>query len=98
MDLATLAGEVDVLKGAHATIALGDAGQCEQGALRLESILHGADSRIHGLADARPWTRRNRSCHWVFFSLCDMISGAVKFTPHGVNWFGAKKLALRSGQ
>jgi hypothetical protein len=29
----------------------------------------------------------------VFFSLCPMISGAVKFTPQGVNWFGAKKLA-----
>jgi hypothetical protein len=34
----------------------------------------------------------------VFFSLCAMISGAVKFTPQGRNWFGAKKFALRSGQ
>ena len=54
MDLAALAGEVDALEGAYAAIALGDAGQCEEGALRRDSILHGAGSGSDGLADARP--------------------------------------------
>src|SRR5437868_1084481 len=55
MDPAALAGEVDVLKGAHATIALGDAGQCEEGKLRRDGILHGEGScGRDGLADARP--------------------------------------------
>ena len=54
MDLAALAGEVDVLEGAYAAIALGDAGQCEEGALRRDNIQHGAGSGSGGLADTRP--------------------------------------------
>ena len=54
VDLAALAGEVDALQGAHTAIALGDAGQCEEGTLRLDRILHGAGSGSDGLANARP--------------------------------------------
>src|SRR5665647_944962 len=91
-------GGVRALEGAHAAIVLGDAGQFEEGALGRDRILHGAGSGTSGLADARPRLRTGGSGHWVFFSLCAMISGAVKFTPQGRNWLGAKKLALRSGQ
>jgi hypothetical protein len=54
MNLAAVAGEVDGFKRTHASIALGDARQCEEGALRRDSILHGAGSGSDGLADARP--------------------------------------------
>ena len=99
VDLAALAGEIDALEGAHAAIALGDAGQCEEG--RLASGLHPA---YRGLRQRRPGGCQAvtetvaAAGYWVFFSLCAMISGAVKFTPQGRNWFGAKKLALSSGQ
>src|SRR5262249_37326127 len=98
VDLAALAGEVDALERPNACIALRDAGQGEKGAFRRAGILHGASLR-----QSRPGLRRamiisEKRAHWVFFSLCAMISGAVKFTPQGVNWFGAKKFALRSGQ
>jgi hypothetical protein len=36
--------------------------------------------------------------HFTLASLCAMISGAVKVTPQGRNWFGAKKLALKFDQ
>jgi hypothetical protein len=54
MDLAALAGEIDALEGTHATIALRDTGQCEEGLLPQDSILHGRGSRSDDLADARP--------------------------------------------
>jgi hypothetical protein len=54
MDFAALAGEVDPLESAHAAIALGDAGQCEEGVLRQDGILHGEGSGSDGLANAKP--------------------------------------------
>src|SRR5262249_33279089 len=96
MDPAALASEVDSLERTDAAITLGNARESQEGFGR--GYGHGQASARDGLASARSSLVTVGPDHCVFFSLCAMISGAVKVTSQGRNWFGAKKLALRSGQ
>ena len=107
MDPTAPAAEIDVLERAHAAIALGNLREDKKIALR--RVRHGwprQDGQRAPTWAAEGWPgfcRRAKFLspsgdHWLFFSLCDMICGAVKVTSQGRNWFGAKKFAFRSGQ